>query len=244
MHCDRLQGPINLSISLSFLREAHDYHLLGHRERSPRGQHTAHALPAGSHQEVRREPANTFPVIISPPQNDFPWRGWGRGRRQQAAQKSQRGSVNCPDSWRRRAGGSLGAAGSGRAWKMAAEPSVGGTGPPVLRPAAGAARVALTHCPRPLGYRREGGRSADTHRVQRSAPSDLALVGPDIRLAGSGWSAPSLCPHPICWETAWARRFLWPRLAWRKSRGQSRRRRSSHLASRRSLPEAGSPRGP
>lgn len=79
MHCDRLQGPINLSISLSFLREAHDYHLLGHQERSPSGLHTAHAPPAGSHQEVRREPANTFPVIFSPPQNDFPWRGWGRG---------------------------------------------------------------------------------------------------------------------------------------------------------------------
>lgn len=155
MHRDRLQGPINLSISLSFLREARDYHLLGHQERSPRGQHTAHALPAGSHQEVRREPANTFPVIISPPQNDCPRRGWGRGGGSGPRRRARAGVFSVPTpraAGQGAAAAQLGLGGSGR-W-LRSSPWEGR----VLGPAAGRGGPSRPDTlPGPLRSRREEG---------------------------------------------------------------------------------------
>lgn len=201
MRCDRLQGPIHLSVSLSFLKEAPDYHLLVTRSGAPEGS----TQPLRFQLAPIKKPGGSLQIhfLFSAfrPRTAFPGGAGGGAEAAGRAGEPARGGTTGPDSWRRRAGSSLGSAGSGRAWTMAAEPSVGGTGPPA-RPAAGAAPVALTHCPRPVGSLRADGLSADTHRAQRCAPSDLAWLGPDTRIAGSGWRAPSPCPHPLCRETA------------------------------------------
>lgn len=69
-----------------------------------------------------------------------------------------------------------------------------------------------------------------------------------IHLCGV-WMDNTLSAHtPFAERQAGLLNFLWPHLAWRKSRGQRRRRRPSHLARpearERSLSEMGSPPGP
>ena len=92
---------------------------------APEGQHTALALPAGSHQEVRREPANTFPVIVSP-------RGWRSGGGQQAPLENLGRDIKGPGDFlaqggeRPRSSSVLG----GSVWKMVAEQSPRRVDPP------------------------------------------------------------------------------------------------------------------